>query len=133
MDNSSAKPAALDQVALLLSGLCLLHCLLLPLLVVIVPFLGQLGDDHLHAELLLIVVPVSLVALLLGYRRHARRDVIAWGVAGLLTLIVGGTIAHSTYGLLADRSLTVAGSIMLAVTHLRNFRLSRAALASAAQ
>ena len=56
----------------------------------------------------------------------------AAGLIGLAVLTVGGTIAHSTYGLVADRTLTVIGSIVLAVTHYRNFRLSRHAARSAA-
>ena len=59
MDNSSGRPRVLDQVAVALSGLCLLHCLLLPFAIAILPFLGQFSDDHLHAEMLVVVIPVS--------------------------------------------------------------------------
>lgn len=125
MDNSSGRFAVLDRLAVGLSGLCLLHCLLLPFAVTILPFLGQFGDDHLHAEVLLIVVPVSIVALALGFRHHRRGGIIVGGVVGLGILIVGGTIAHDAYGLVADRTLTVIGSLTLAFTHYRNFRLTR--------
>jgi hypothetical protein len=131
-DNSSGRPAVLDQVAVALSGLCLLHCLLLPFLVAGLPFLAQFSDDHLHAEMLIVVIPISLVALALGYRRHRHMGIVVAGIVGLAVLTIGGTIAHSTYGLLADRTLTVIGSIVLAVTHYRNFRLSRHAARSAA-
>ena len=133
MDNSSGRSVVLDQVAVALSGLCLLHCLLLPFAVVMLPFLGQFSDDHLHAELLVVVIPVSVLALAFGYRRHGHNGVIAWGLAGLTILTIGGTIAHSVYGLLADRVLTVGGSLILATTHYRNFRLSKAALRSATE
>lgn len=133
MDNRSVRPAVLDQVAVALSGLCLIHCLLLPFLVVALPFLGQFSDDHLHAEMLVIVIPVSLVALLLGFRRHRHTGVILTGIAGLVILTIGGTVAHSAYGLVADRTLTVIGSVTLAITHYRNFRLSRKAARSATQ
>ena len=133
MDNSSERTAVLDQVAVALSGLCLLHCLLLPFAVAALPFLGQFGDDHLHAELLVVVIPVSVIALAFGYRRHGHNSVLVWGLAGLSILIVGGTVAHSAYGLFADRALTVVGSLILATTHYRNFRLSRYAPRSAMQ
>jgi hypothetical protein len=126
MDKSSARRGLLDQLAVTLSGLCLLHCLLLPFVVAVLPFLGQFSDDHLHAEMLIVVVPVSVVALALGYRRHRDAGVIVAGAIALALLAVGGTIAHSAYGLLADRALTVVGSITLAITHYRNFRLSKA-------
>lgn len=130
MDNSSSRPEILDQVAVLLSGLCLLHCLLLPLAVVALPFLGQLGDDHLHAELLFVVIPVSVAALYLGYRRHGHPGIVAAGLAGIGMLVLGATVAHFAFGLLADRAMTVTGSLLLAVTHYRNYRLARCPAAS---
>ena len=133
MENSSGQSSVLDQVAVALSGLCLLHCLLLPFAVAVLPFLGQFSDDHLHVEMLVVVVPVSVVALYLGFRRHGHIGIVAWGLVGLSLLAVGGTIAHTLYGLLADRTLTVAGSLILACTHYRNFRLSRIAVRSAAK
>jgi len=120
-------------MALALSGLCLLHCLLLPFAVAVLPFLGQFSDDHLHAELLVVVIPVSVIALYLGYRRHRHTGVVVMGLIGLVVLTVGGTIAHNLYGLVADRTLTVIGSVTLAITHYRNFRLSRTAVRLAAK
>ena len=133
MENSSGQSPVLDQVAVALSGICLLHCLLLPFAVALLPFLGQFGDDHFHVEMLAVVAPVSIIALYLGFRRHGRGGIVAFGLVGLSLLAIGGTIAHTRYGLLADRTLTVAGSLLLAVTHYRNFRLSRIAARSAAK
>jgi len=130
MVNSSRQRALLDKVAVALSGLCLLHCLALPVLIVVLPFLGQFGDDHLHAELLLFVIPVSVIALTSGYRRHRRIEVILLGAAGLLILTLGGTVVHDLYGSLADRLMTVTGSFVLAWTHYQNFRLAQKDLRS---
>ena len=110
---------------MLLSGLCVVHCLALPFLVVLLPFLGQFTDDHLHAELLIVVIPVSVVALAFGFRKHRQAGIVFAGAIALAIITISGTVAHSTFGLLADRLLTVIGSILLAVTHYRNFRLSR--------
>jgi hypothetical protein len=131
MDNSSSQPAFLDQIAVALSGLCLAHCLLLPLVVVTLPFVGQFGNEHLHAEVLFVVIPVSGAALYFGFRRHNHPGIVGSGFLALAILVFGATVAHSAWGLLADRMLTVAGSVLLAVTHYRNFRLSRCAVRSA--
>jgi hypothetical protein len=40
-------------------------------------------------------------------------------------LLVGATLAHSLYGVVADRTLTITGSVILALAHYRNSRLSR--------
>jgi peptidoglycan/LPS O-acetylase OafA/YrhL len=81
--------------------------------------------------MLIIVIPVSVFAFLSGYRRHRNSFVMATGAAGLVILAVGGTYAHSRYGLTADRALTIAGSLLLAIAHFRNSRLSRHAAAAA--
>ncbi len=130
MDNSSRRKALLDKIAVLLSGLCLLHCLLLPIVIAVLPFLGQFGDDHFHRELLLFVVPVSIVALTAGFRRHGHTEVLFFGGIGLAILIVGGTFIHETYGVTADRLMTVTGSLILAGTHYRNYRFAKKDLQS---
>lgn len=130
MDNSFRRRALLDKVAVGLSGLCLLHCLLLPFVVVTLPFLGQFDDDHLHTELLIFVIPVSVIALAVGFRRHGHSSVIFSGVVGLIILTLGALVVHELYGLIADRAMTVTGSLILAVTHYQNFRLAKKDLLS---
>ena len=130
MDDSSRQRALFDKIAVGLSGLCLLHCLLLPFVVAVLPFLGQFDDDHLHAEMLIFVIPVSVVALAVGFRRHGRVRVILAGTAGLTILTLGAFIVHDLYGLFADRMMTVSGSMVLAYTHYQNFRLARKDLQS---
>ena len=125
MDNSSGPSEVLDQVAVALSGLCLVHCLALPFAIAILPFLGQFSDDHLHVQMLIMVIPVSVFALALGFRRHRHKGIVIAGVVALGIVTLGGTIAHEHYGLFADRLLTISGSLALAATHYRNFRLSR--------
>jgi hypothetical protein len=133
MDDSPRQRALFDKVAVGLSGLCLLHCLLLPFIVAILPFLGQFDDDHLHAEMLLFVIPVSVIALFVGFRRHGQISVIISGAAGLAILTMGAFVVHDLYGPLADRMTTVAGSLVLAFTHYRNFRLAKKDLQSISQ
>jgi hypothetical protein len=118
MVNSALKPAAmLDRAAVMLSGLCLLHCLALPFLLVSLPALSALTAGHLHAQMLIVA--------LLGFRRHGSRYVLTFGALGMLLLVVGGTLAHTYYGIVADRSFTVSGALVLAVTHYYNSRLVR--------
>ena len=124
-DNSSKTTSLLDNAAVALSGLCLLHCLALPMLIAVLPFLGQFGAGHFHIQMLIAVVPVSIAAFALGFRRHHSRSVVAWGGVGVLLLMVGGTIAHGSYGIVADRLLTICGALILAAAHYFNNRFSR--------
>jgi hypothetical protein len=126
MANGTVKsPEILDKAAVALSGLCLLHCLALPIAIVLLPFLNEVAIDQWHAPMLLVVVPVSVFAFAIGFRRHGNHGVIAFGAAGMLLMVVGGTLAHYLLGTTADRILTVSGALELAVAHYRNSRLAR--------
>ncbi len=126
MDNRPSRQGSiLDHAAIALSGLCLVHCLALPAIIVAVPLLAQLNETHFHAQMLLVVVPVSLFAFAHGYRCHYNKRIIAGGIAGIAILFIGGTVAHAKYGVLADSLLTIAGSIVLATSHYFNNRKMR--------
>lgn len=125
MDNSQTQGnSVLDRTAVALSGLCLLHCLALPFVVGLLPFAGQVGNNHFHVQMLLFVVPVSVIALALGFRRHGRTAVLWGGAVGLLLLFAGATVVHDQLGTMADRTVTVAAALTLAVVHFFNSRLS---------
>lgn len=126
MDQNSGKSIDwLDGTAVALSGLCLVHCLALPLILAVLPFISSLEAGHLHAQMLVVVLPLSIVALSIGLRRHGDFRVIAAGLTGMLLLTIGGTIAHDQYGLLADRLLTMGGALTLAIAHFYNSAFSR--------
>ena len=125
-DNSGVTTTSFwDKAAVILSGLCLVHCLALPVLVAVVPFVSELGGDHLHAELLLVVIPISVLAFTIGYRRHRSLKVVGFGVLGMAVLALGGTYVHNRYGIAADRAMTVTGSAILAIAHFFNSRRAR--------
>lgn len=125
MKNRTRPASLLDRTALVLSGLCILHCLALPALILAAPLLAQAAGSHWHAPMLLFAVPVSVVAIVIGYRRHGNKAVPWLGALALAILIAGGTVVHSHYGAAADRFLTIGGSLLLALVHWRNSRLTR--------
>ena len=118
--NTPSSGNWLDGAAVLLSALCLIHCLALPLVVAGLPFLAQFSDGHLHAQVLFVVLPLSTVALALGFRRHRNWRILLGGILGMLLLVIGATIAHEQLGLTADRAFTIAGSIVLGTAHFFN-------------
>jgi hypothetical protein len=110
----------LDGAAVGLSALCLVHCLALPLVVAGLPFLAQFADGHLHKQMLVVVLPLSIVALGLGYRHHRNNKIVAAGFVGMALLTIGATVAHGNWGLFADRAFTIAGALILAAAHFYN-------------
>ena len=110
----------LDGAAVGLSALCLIHCLALPLVVAGLPFLAQFSEGHLHRQMLVVVLPLSIVALGLGYRHHRNGKIFAAGGVGMALLAVGASLAHDNWGLMADRSFTIIGALILAAAHFYN-------------
>lgn len=110
----------LDGAAVGLSALCLIHCLALPLVVAGLPFLAQFSEGHLHAQMLVVVLPLSFIALGLGYRHHRNLKIVAAGAVGMLVLTIGATVAHDKLGLAADRLFTIVGALVLATAHFYN-------------
>ncbi len=126
MNQTPAKSTEwLDGAAVGLSGLCLLHCLALPFFVGALPMLMPFSESHLHAQMLFVAVPLSAIAIGLGYARHRNTRVLLAAVAGMSLLVAGATVAHGSLGLVADRLFTVSGSLVLAAAHLWNGLLSR--------
>ena len=121
------KVAALDVTAALLSGVCLVHCLLTPVVLTLLSVVGTVLFTHeaFHQLLLLFVLPTSLVGLWLGCRRHKNGAVAMLGGIGM-ALITLAAFGHATFGTEGERWLTSAGGLILAASHFLNFRRCRA-------
>jgi hypothetical protein len=82
-----------------------------------------LAQEYFHFAMLGVVVPVSAYALHLGCRQHQDRLVAGLGIAGLLCLTLGATAGQLLFADLGEPSLTLLGAALMAIAHLRNYRL----------
>ena len=121
MDKSIIK---VDKAAIGLSLLCVAHCLLTPLAIVMLPALGAtfLEDERFHYALLFLVLPTSLFSLSLGCRKHGHREILAIGLVGLFLLFLTVILGEDLLGEIGEKISTVAGALVIAVAHVRNFR-----------
>ncbi len=117
-----------DLAGITLSFGCLVHCLLLPLLLLLAPALAPwLGlPEGFHAAVLLLALPAAWVAMAGGWRHHRRWLPAIPAAAGLLLLALG-LAAHEQWIALgdpetADRLLTSLGALSLASAHGLNWR-----------
>lgn len=117
----------LDKFAVTASALCLVHCLLVPAALTVIPALGAtwVADERLHLWLLALVLPSSGLALSLGCRQHRSHAVAGTGLAGLVLLTAAALAAGPLWGGAAERALTVVAATLLAAAHVGNFRLCR--------
>lgn len=120
---SQHPPPLLDGMAVSASLLCLVHCLALPLLAASLPLLAGLVAHSVlvHAILLAIALPLGLWALWRG-RRLAGWLPFPLGLAGF-ALMGAALLAPAAL----ESRLTVAGVLLVAVAHVRNWQAGRAA------
>lgn len=114
-----------DKAAISLSVLCSIHCLAMPLLVVLLPSIGALplSDEAFHLWMLYAVVPISAYALTMGCKNHKRYRVLVLGGIGLLLLVTAALAGHDTLGETGEKILTVVGTGFIAIGHIWNYRL----------
>lgn len=113
-----------DKFAIGLSLLCTVHCLILPLALVLLPSLAamQLEDERFHTWMLFAVIPTSLVALTLGCKQHQRYRLLVLGLIGLALITLAVVWGHSI-GEFGEKVLTVIGAALVATGHLWNYHL----------
>ena len=123
----STLTPTIDKLAVSTSAVCAIHCLSLPLLIGVFPALGTtiFGQEAFHFWLLWLVIPFSAIALTLGCRTHKDGVVLLLGLSGLTILILAAILGHDLLGEAGERAATLAGAIVIAAGHLRNYALCR--------
>ncbi|WP_312162440.1 MerC domain-containing protein [Phenylobacterium sp.] len=113
----AAPSSLLDASAISLSGLCLAHCLALPLVAAFSPVVATWAEaEWVHALAIGLAAPMSALAL---WRKGQALGVIAMSLAGLALMALG--VAHwPSHD--AETPITVAGSLLLAGAHVFNWR-----------
>lgn len=127
MLNFSRFTLILDKYAISASAICAIHCLCLPLLVVVFPALSTsvFGHEIFHQLLLWLVIPLSLISLSLGCKRHKSWFVALFGLSGLIALTLAATTGHDVLGENGERVATLIGALAIATGHVRNYTLCR--------
>jgi hypothetical protein len=120
----TGKQIKLDGIAVAMSALCLVHCLLLPLLLILVPALTAFLaiPESFHRIALLFAIPTSILALAAGFRRHRSSLPIVIVAPGLALLAFGALGVEVPW---QETLLTVAGALLLSLGHALNWRSLR--------
>ncbi len=101
---ASERMGWLDKLGITASFACVIHCLVAPFLLLLLPTLGSVwADPWVHWVLAALVLPLALLVIYRGYRRHGRRWVIVAALCGV-ALVMAGLIAPY----ISDRPLVQA-------------------------
>lgn len=117
--SSSSRLTGLgDGMAIGLSGLCLIHCLALPLVASLLPLAGAWAEaEWVHWLFAAVAAPVSLWTLARPVDRSPMILIVAGLGLALLFLGAAGWPSHE-----AETPLTVTGGLLLAAAHGLNWR-----------
>jgi len=109
-----------DAVGTFISGLCLAHCIALPLLVLVAPAVSTfffLQPGLTHAVLFFLVCVAAVMSFIPGYRTHKHRLPLMLSILGISLLAFASFFVHDWLGHLWEPPLAVCGSLLLIAAH----------------
>lgn len=117
----------IDNLGITISSVCAIHCLLLPAIFIIAPY-SFLASHEFHEALIYFILPCAAVAFILGCRKHGDVKVAIMGTLGVM-LLGSSLLFHEIFHAeehseeLITVLITIAGSAILILSHLRNRKL----------
>ena len=116
-----------DKVSIGISLLCVMHCLLFPLFLILSSnYLTLfLNNELFHYTLLFLVVPLSLFALTIGLKNHNSFNIFIFGFIGLIFLLSALFFDIKILFVSSEIFLTILGSSFMMIAHYKNFQLCR--------
>ena len=117
----------IDNLGITISSVCAIHCVLLPAIFIIAPY-SFLASHEFHEALIYFILPCAAIAFILGCRKHGDLKVAIMGTLGVM-LLASSLLFHDIFHAeehseeLITVLITIAGSVMLILSHLRNRKL----------
>lgn len=122
-ENTSDNNKIWDKLGLCTSILCLIHCILPPLLMLFIPMntFSFLEAEGVHGALSVVVVLSIIVAIYPTCKKHEHRDILIIASLGILFVVGAAFITHFNETL--HIVLTMIGSILLIIAHVKNIKV----------
>jgi hypothetical protein len=123
---TSSAIISLDALGITASTICIIHCMAMPFVITMLPFLGWqfMEGRTAHHILAGFVITFALLAVVPGYLKHKRRDVLASMLLGLSFVLYATFAPRRILPENLELPLITIGNIILVATHWRNRGLS---------
>lgn len=118
-----------DKVGMTISCACILHCLMVPMIVSILPAVAQPFEEleWLHAGFAAAALLVAIASFPKGYKIHRSKIPIILSPPGISLLWLSLYVGEPHW---LEATLVTFGATMMAAAHFLNHRLSKASLPS---
>ena len=117
-----------DKLALSLSFICAIHCFVMPILLALMPSLQLFAcanNENVHLWMMFAILPTSLISLVVGCRKHKNFSFLMIASVGLLILAFSAIWGHQLFGCRYEKYVTLTGSAILSVAHIKNYLFCR--------
>lgn len=125
----SKKSLALpvDQLGIWTSGLCVVHCLLTPIVLSLSAVSAHFlpSEERTHRCLAIVIATLGALALVRGYRSHRRVRVLLLMVAGLACIFAGAWWGDRLPSHAMEVGITFLGSGFMITAHRMNHTFCR--------
>ena len=116
-----------DRLGVWTSSLCVVHCVLTPVLIsssaVLAHFLP--AEEKVHRSLALLVALFGAIALLVGFRKHGRRRILILMSAGLGCIAAAAWFGDKLPSHGYEVAITMVGSALMITAHRFNHTFCR--------
>ena len=113
-----------DWMGMITSGICLVHCWALPLLLVALPGLSM-HERLIHPLLGSFAILSTILFIKNNHHRYSGRHVMAALITGNLLILFTILLAPSTLSHTTETGLNTAGGMFLVFAHYKSFRSLR--------
>ena len=120
---------SLDRIGVFVSTLCIIHCILFPLLIILIPTTRGLFNDLLiEGTLLFLGIVVGCISFVSSFKIHKNTKPLMIGLSGIALLTIdlfvlrGANNHFDLFGFLSVQPLMILGGVLLLVGHVHNLR-----------
>lgn len=119
-----SQQSFLSRMSIILSSLCIIHCLSVPLIIIALPAVAGFFPSTIETILIASVIPISALSFVPTWLKHKNFLLLATYVVSI-TLILAGHFGHHHLGFFngfTELFLVITGAFGIAVAIYRNNR-----------
>lgn len=128
ISKNTADLSQAQKLSLWLSSLCLIHCLITPFVILLLPSVSGFFSGWIELTLVLGIFPVSMIAFFPIWIKHKNINRLMEFIAGLILVAVAQVIVYShehgsfsVEGIL-EMALMISGTLLIAYATYKNRR-----------